>query len=205
VIHEGQPLVRRGPSVEDARAVCVLLHGRGRSAEDVLSLADRIADDEVAFLAPEARDGSWYPQSFLAPLVDNEPWLSSALGVVEALMTSLGDHSRVVLGGFSQGACLAAEYALRFPGRYGGLLLYTGGFIGPPGTVPPRMGSFDGTPAYLGTSNPDDWVPADRVRETSDALTALGAEVTLDIFEGMDHLVNDDEIAAGRALLSGCG
>jgi predicted esterase len=128
----------------------------------------------------------------------------AALGVVEALMTSLGDHSRVVLGGFSQGACLAAEYALRFPGRYGGLLLYTGGFIGPPGTVPPRMGSFDETPAYLGTSNPDAWVPADRVRETSDALTALGAVVTLDIFEGMDHLVNDDEIAAGRALLSGC-
>ncbi len=100
--------------------MCVLLHGRGRDTEDVLSLADRIGDPEVAFLAPAARDGTWYPQSFLAPLVDNEPWLSSALGVVEALMTSLGDHSRVVLGGFSQGACLAAEYALRFPGATAG-------------------------------------------------------------------------------------
>ncbi len=191
--------------MEDARAVCVLLHGRGRSVEDVLSLADRIGDPEVAFLAPAASDGTWYPQSFLAPLADNEPWLSSALGVVEALMASLGDHSRVVLGGFSQGACLAAEYALRHPGRYGGLLLYTGGFIGPPGTVPPRMGSFEGTPAYLGTSDPDGWVPVERVRETSAALTALGATVTLDVFAGMDHLVNDEEIAAGRALLSGCG
>ena len=191
--------------MEDASVVCVLLHGRGRSVEDVLSLADRIGDPEVAFLAPAASDGTWYPQSFLAPLADNEPWLSSALGVVEALMASLGDHSRVVLGGFSQGACLAAEYALRHPGRYGGLLLYTGGFIGPPGTVPPRMGSFEGTPAYLGTSDPDGWVPVDRVRETSAALMALGASVTLDVFAGMDHLVNDEEIAAGRALLSGCG
>ena len=185
--------------------MCVLLHGRGRDAEDVLALADWIGDPDVAFLAPAARDGTWYPQSFLAPLVDNEPWLSSALGVVEELMVSLGDHSRVVLGGFSQGACLAAEYALRFPGRYGGLLLYTGGFIGPPGTVPPRMGSFEGTPAYLGTSDPDGWVPPERVRETAVALTTLGADVTLDVFAGMDHLVNDEEIAAGRALLSGCG
>jgi phospholipase/carboxylesterase len=205
VIHEGQPLARRGPSVEDARAVCVLLHGRGRDAEDVLSLADRIGDPEVAFLAPEALDRSWYPQSFLAPLADNEPWLSSALGVVEGLLHTLGDHARVVLGGFSQGACLAAEYALRYPGRYGGLLLYTGGFLGPPQTVPPRLGSFEGTPCYLGTSDPDGWVPVERVRETSAALTTLGASVQLDVFAGMDHIVNDEEIAAGRALLSGCG
>ena len=205
MIHEGQPLARRGPSVEDARAVCVLLHGRGRDVEDVLSLADRIGDPGVAFLAPAARDGTWYPQSFLAPVAENEPWLSSALGVVEALMTSLGDHSRVVLGGFSQGACLAAEYALRHPGRYGGLLLYTGGFIGPQGTLAPRLGAFESTPAYLGTSDPDGWVPVWRVRETAAALEALGAQVSLDVFEGMDHIVNDEEIAAGRALLSGCG
>jgi phospholipase/carboxylesterase len=205
VIHEGQLVARRGPSVEDARAVCVLLHGRGRDVEDVLTLAARIDDPGVAFLAPAARDGTWYPQSFLAPLAENEPWLSSALGVVEALMASLGDHSRVVLGGFSQGACLAAEYALRHPGRYGGLLLYTGGFIGPQGTVPPRLGAFEETPVYMGTSDPDGWVPAWRVRETAEALEGLGAVVKLDVFAGMDHIVNDEEIAAGRALLSGCG
>ena len=171
----------------------MLLHGRGRRSRRTCSLlADRIGDPDVAFPRPRRRATErWYPQSFLAPLVDNEPWLSSALGVVEALMISLGDHSRVVLGGFSQGACLAAEYALRFPGRYGGLLLYTGGFIGPPGTVPPRMGSFEGTPAYLGTSDPDGWVPPERVRETAAALTTLGAVVELDVFAGMDHLVND--------------
>ena len=202
MIHEGQPVLRRGPSVEDARAVCVLLHGRGRDPEDVLGLAERIGDPTVAWLAPAAADGTWYPGSFLAPFADNEPWLSSALGTVDALLHSLGaELSRVVLGGFSQGACLASEYALRHPHLYGGLLLYTGGFIGPPGTVPPRLGSFEGTPAYFGTADPDDWVPVERVRETADVLTALGAAVTLEVFEGMDHLVGDEEIAAGRELL----
>jgi phospholipase/carboxylesterase len=205
VIHEGQPVVRRGPSVEDARAVCVLLHGRGRDPDDVLSLAERIGDPEVAWIAPAAAGNSWWPGSFLAPFAENEPWLSSALGVVDALLHSLGDHSRIVLGGFSQGACLAAEYAVRHPRRYGGLLLYTGGFCGPRGTVPPQHGSFEGAPVYLGTSDPDDWVPVWRVQETSSVLSALGAAVTVDVFEGQDHLVNDAEIDAGRALLSGCG
>jgi predicted esterase len=138
----------------------VLLHGRGRSPEDVLLLAERIGLDDVAYVAPAAADHSWWPGSFLA-----------------------------------------AEYALHHPGRYGGLLFYTGGFCGPRGTIPPRLGTFDGTPAYLGTSDPDGWVPAWRVRETSAALSALGASVTVDVFEGMDHHVNDAEIEAGRALL----
>jgi phospholipase/carboxylesterase len=206
VIHEGQPVLRRGPSVEDARAVCVLLHGRGRSPEDVLLLAERLGDPEVCFVAPAAADNSWWPGSFLAPFAENEPWLSSALGAVDALLHSLGvPLGRVVLGGFSQGACLASEYALRHPGRYGGLLLYTGGFCGPRGTVPPRLGSFEETPVYIGTSDPDDWVPVWRVQETSAVLSELGAVVALDVFEGMEHLVNDAEIAAGKALLSGGG
>jgi predicted esterase len=204
VIHEGQPVARRGPEPEAARAVVILLHGRGRDPEDVLSLADRIGDPEVAFLAPAARGNTWYPQSFLAPLAENEPYLSSALGVVDALVHGV-EAERLVLGGFSQGACLAAEYALRHPRRYGGLLLYTGGAIGPPGTTWPPRGSFAGTPAYLGTADPDDWVPVERVRETAEALRAQDAEVTLEVFPGMDHLVNDQEIAAGRELIRGCG
>jgi phospholipase/carboxylesterase len=201
VIHEDQPVARRGPDPADARAVVILLHGRGRDTDDVLSLADRIGDPEVAFLAPAARENSWYPQSFLAPPAENEPYLSSALGVVDALVR---EHhpERLVLGGFSQGACLAAEYALRHPRRYGGLLLYTGGVVGPPGTTWPSRGSFAGTPAYLGTSDPDAWVPVERVRETADLLRAQAAEVTLEVFAGMDHLVNDEEIAAGRELVA---
>jgi predicted esterase len=202
VIHEGQRVLRRGPSVEDARAVGVLLHGRGRSPDDVLSLAERIGDPEVAWVAPAAADNSWWPGSFLAPFAENEPWLSSALGAVDALLHSLGvPLSQVVLGGFSQGACLASEYALRHPGRYGGLLLYTGGFCGPRGTVAPQVDAFEGTPVYLGTSDPDDWVPVWRVRETAAAFEAQGASVTLEVFAGREHLVNDQEIAAGRGLL----
>ncbi len=204
MIHEGRPVARRGPDPAEARAVVILLHGRGRDPEDVLALADRIGDPEVAFLAPAARDNTWYPQSFLAPLPENEPFLSSALGVVEALV---GAHApeRLVLGGFSQGACLAAEYALRHPRRLGGLLLYTGGAIGPPGTTWPVRGSFAGTPAYLGTADPDDWVPVERVRETAELLRAQDAAVTLEVFPGLDHLVNDQEIAAGRELIRRCG
>jgi phospholipase/carboxylesterase len=204
VIHEGLPVARRGPDPESARAVAILLHGRGRDVADVLALADRIGEPDVAYLAPAARDGTWYPQSFLAPPAENEPYLSSALAVVDALVRA-HDPERLVLGGFSQGACLAAEYALRHPRRYGGLLLYTGGAIGPPGTSWPDRGSFAGTPAYLGTSDPDAWVPVERVRETAERLRAQDAEVTVEVFPGMDHLVNDAEIAAGRRLIRGCG
>ena len=179
----------------------MLLHGRGRSPEDVLGLAERMALDDVAFVAPAAADNSWWPGSFLAPFAENEPWLSSALGAVDGLLHTLGDLSRVVLGGFSQGACLAAEYALRHPAPFGGLLLYTGGYCGPQGTAAPQVDAFESTPVYLGTSDPDGWVPVWRVRETAAALSQLGAAVQLEVFEGMDHIVNDDEIAAGRALL----
>jgi predicted esterase len=190
---------RRGPA--DAAVTVVLLHGRGRDPADVLELAERIALDDVAFVAPEAEGNSWWPQSFLAPFEQNEPWLTRALGVVDELVTAVPDPARLVLGGFSQGACLAAEYAVRNPRRYGGLLLYTGGFAGPPGTAPAVDAGFDGTPAYLGTSDPDGWVPVERVRDTAALLERHGARVTAQVFEGQDHLVNDEEIAAGRALI----
>jgi phospholipase/carboxylesterase len=194
---------RRGPAPEKARATVVLLHGRGRDPADVLSLAERIGLDDVAYLAPAADGGSWYPLSFLAALEDNEPYLSRALETVDALVRSVADPRRLVLGGFSQGACLAAEYALRHPRRYGGLLLYTGGFMGPPGSRPRRAGDFEGMPAFLGSADPDAWVPAERVGETAGVLEALGARVTTRVYAGMDHLVNDLEIAAGRELIRG--
>jgi predicted esterase len=192
---------RRGPAPEDARATVVLLHGRGRNPADVLGLAERIGLDDVAYLAPAADGGSWYPLSFLAALEDNEPYLSQALETVDGVVRSVPDPRRLVLGGFSQGACLAAEYALRHPRRYGGLLLYTGGFIGPPGVKPERAGDFEGTPAFLGSADPDAWVPAERVGETAGVLERLGAQVTTRIYSGMDHAVNDFEIAAGRELI----
>jgi predicted esterase len=190
---------RRGPA--DAAVTVVLLHGRGRDTADVLGLAERMALDDVAFVAPAAEGNSWWPQSFLAPVEENEPWLTRGLETVDALVREVADPARLVLGGFSQGACLAAEYAVRHPRRYGGLLLYTGGFVGPPGTAPVVGAGFGGTPAYLGTSDPDGWVPVERVRETAALLERHGARVTVQVFEGQDHLVNDEEIAAGRALI----
>ena len=190
---------RRGPA--DAAVTVVLLHGRGRDPADVLGLADRMALGDVAFVAPAAEDNSWWPQSFMAPFEENEPWLTRALETVDALARAVADPTRLVIGGFSQGACLAAEYAVRNPRRYGGLLLYTGGFAGPPGTAPVVPADFGGTPAYLGTSDPDGWVPVERVRETAALLERHGARVTVQVFRGQDHLVNDEEIAAGRELI----
>jgi predicted esterase len=182
----------------------ILLHGRGRDAADVLTLASRMGlGDELDVVAPDAPGNTWYPQSFLAPLEDNEPWLSAALSTVDGLLAGAGDPADVVLGGFSQGACLAAEYALRNPRRYAGLLLFTGGFIGPPGWFPPRTGAFAGTPCFLGTADPDDWVPVWRVHETASVLGALGASVSLRVYPGMDHLVNDEEIELARSVVIG--
>jgi phospholipase/carboxylesterase len=180
----------------------ILLHGRGRDAADVLTLAHRMQlGTAAAVIAPDAPERTWYPQSFLAPFADNEPYLSEALATVDELVRGAPDPSRLVLGGFSQGACLAAEYALRNPRRYGGLLLFTGGYIGPPGWFPARSGSFLGTPVFMGVADPDDWVPVWRVHETASVLGALGASVDMRVYAGMDHLVNDEEIALARELI----
>ncbi len=208
-MHEGLPVASRGPEPHGARAVAVMLHARGAGVEHVLGLAEALDDPECAFLAPRARGGSWYPQSFMAPIDDNEPWLSSALSVIEGLIDDLDTEGvpreRIVLGGFSQGACLASEFAIRNPGRWGGLLLFTGGFIGPPGTEWPQEGSFAGTPAFLGTGVPDAWVPVERVRETARILEGMDARVTLREYPGRDHTVNAEELAAGRELLLAVG
>ena len=172
-----------------------------------MSLAERIGDPEVACVAPAAADNSWWPGSFLAPLAENEPWLSSALGAVDALLHTLGDRSRVVLGGFSQGACLAAEYALRHPGplrraaALHGRVLRAARGRSRRGWTPSR-----GRPVYIGrprtrTAGCRSGACARRRRRCP----SWAPTVQLDVFEGMDHLVNDEEIAAGRALLSGCG
>ena len=203
--HTGRPVATRGKPAEASRGVVVMIHGRGRDTEDILEVAERIGDPDFAYLAPSAKDNSWYPYSFLEPIEKNEPQLSGALDVYDELVNGLVEMGiprwRIVLAGFSQGACLTAEYAARHAERYSGILLFTGGLIGPPGTPWAYEGSFDGTPVFLGTSDVDEFVPEERVRESAMVFERMGANVALRVYPGMGHVVNDDEIAVAKKIL----
>ena len=203
--HAGQPVLTAGPPREQAVATLVLLHGRGAAAEDMLSLHRALNLPEVAALAPQAAGGTWYPHSFLAPIESNQPCLNSALLRVESIVSDLLSRGvasdRIALLGFSQGACLTCEFVARHPRRYGGVIAFTGGLIGPPGTPREYAGSLDGTPVFLGTSDPDPHVPFERVVETRDVFTRLRAEVELRRYPGMAHSINQDELDAARAIL----
>lgn len=203
--HADQPVLAAGPRPEDAAATLVLLHGRGGSAEDMLTLHRAIGLDHLAALAPQAFGHTWYPHTFLAPLDANQPSLDSALRRVESIVGDLlarGITSeRIALLGFSQGACLTSESLARHPRRYGAGLILTGGLIGPPGTPRDYVGSLAGTPVFLGTSEPDPHIPSERVTETEKILTRMGATVELRRYPGMPHTINQDELDACRALL----
>ena len=199
-----------GAPLDRARAAVILLHGRGGSAEDIASLAQVLAADRLCFLIPEATGHTWYPQRFIAPLAANEPWLGSALAVVGALLARVAgariDSRRTAITGFSQGACLALEFAARNPARYGAVIGFSGGLIGPPGEARPavpRGASFGGAPVFLGCGDRDGHIPVEVVEASAATLTALGATVDRRIYPGMGHTINEDEIAAARALLAG--
>lgn len=203
--HAGMPLLRTGAGLSNAKTAVVLFHGRGAGAEDILSLARYLPDTDVAYLAPQARNSSWYPLSFLSPIESNEPQLSSALEIAKEtvdLAISEGlDPSRVVLAGFSQGACLAQEFAVRNPKRYGGVVGLSGGLIGPPGSTWPVAGRFEGMPVFLGCSDIDPHIPRDRVAESAAVFGEMGANVVERIYPGMAHTVNDEEIEAFRQII----
>jgi phospholipase/carboxylesterase len=203
--HADQPTLAAGSPVEDAELVLLLIHGRGASAEGMLPLLEAIGLERVAALAPQAAGGSWYPQSFLAPLEANQPFLDSALGRIERLvnevMTRGTSSERISLLGFSQGACLTLEFVARHPRRYGAVIGLTGGLIGPPGTPRNYPGSMAGVPIFLGSGDPDPHVPFERVRETEAVLSRMGAGVQLRRYPGMPHTINDDELDASRELL----
>jgi predicted esterase len=195
-----------GPALEKARLAVILVHGRGASAQSILELAPLYGQDDVAYLAPQAPGGAWYPQRFIAPIEANEPWLSNALAMIDGLVaqvTAAGlSHEQLFIGGFSQGACLAVEYVARHPQRYGGAFAYSGGLIGPEGMAFDYPGDLAGTPVFLGCSDTDFHIPLTRVQESTAALQALGAEVTERIYPGMGHTVNQEEIDIVRGWLS---
>lgn len=203
--HAGQPVLRRGPDPERAAGALLLLHGRGATAAGMLPLSDALGVDRLTVLAPQAAGGSWYPQSFLAPIATNQPYLDSAVRRVAALVAELAGRGvppeRVAILGFSQGACLAAELVARHPRRYGALLALTGGLVGPAGGVRPPEGRLDGTPVFLGAGDPDPHVPFERVRQTAALLGEAGAVVDLRRYPGRGHTVGADELEACRALL----
>ena len=205
--HHDVRVAEAGAPLRRAKAAVVMLHGRGADAGDMLSLAEALAQPDLAYLAPQARGRSWYPQSFLAPIARNEPFLSSALQMLDRLLERLGIEGfppeRIVLLGFSQGACLALEYAARRARRYGGMVGLSGGLIGPEGTPRDYAGSLAGTSVFLGCSDIDPHIPLARVHETAGVLRALGGTVTERIYPGMGHGINEDEIKHVRSLLAG--
>ena len=205
--HHAAPVYTAGEPLESAAAVLILLHGRGATARGILELARELHQPEFAYLAPQAAANSWYPYSFLAPLASNEPWLSSALEAVEREVGQAEEAGvpaeRIVLGGFSQGACLASEFVARHARRYGGLLVFSGGLIGPPGTPRNYAGSLDGTRVFLGCSDTDPHIPKARVDETAATLERMGGQVVKRLYPGMGHTVNSDELKQARAILRG--
>jgi predicted esterase len=203
--HRGQPVLTLGPDPSAARLTMIVVHGRGASAEDILALAGEFGTTDVAFLAPQAAGHTWYPYSFLAPLHDNEPGITSGLDVIGSLVDGLVartiPHQRIGLLGFSQGACLALEFAARHPHQYAAIVGLSGGLIGPPGTARDYPGSLAGAPVFLGCSDIDAHIPLSRVRESADVFRRMGALVDERIYPRMGHTVNQDEIRAVNALL----
>ena len=203
--HGGQPVMTAGVPLGQSNAVMIMVHGRNAGPGNILELAPALGHPTFTYLAPTAAGGTWYPYSFMAETSTNEPGLSSALHALGALVdrvTASGVSARrILLLGFSQGACLSAEFAVRHAARFGGVVLFSGGLIGPPGTTWDYPGSFDGTPIFLGCSDVDAHIPKGRVDESAVVFERMGASVTKRIYPGMGHLVTDDEIAFARGLM----
>jgi predicted esterase len=194
-----------GAPLDTAQAALLMVHGRGASAEDILTLAKELDQLGFAYLAPQAAGKTWYPNRFLVPLEENEPWLTSALTFVGSVFREITNAGipaeRVMLLGFSQGACLTLEFAARNAQRYGGIVGLSGALIGPDDTPRDYAGSLDGTPVFLGCSDVDPHVPKERVDQAAEVLRTLGGEVTERLYPDMDHSVNLDEIEYVRGMM----
>ena len=203
--HRVQPVLGAGSALGEAGAAMILVHGRGAPAESILQLGAALERPGFALLAPQAAGYTWYPNSFLAPIEQNEPYLASALrllGSVVDHVTSAGlPAERLMILGFSQGACLTLEFTARNPRRYGGVVALTGGLIGPDDAPRDYPGALEDTPVFIGTSDPDPHVPVERVETSRHVLENMGARVTTRVYPGMGHTVNDDELEHVRAMM----
>jgi predicted esterase len=201
---ENQPVYSTGKKLDEATAAMILIHGRGANAEDILSLSAYLTHPGLAYLAPQAEDYTWYPNRFIFPVEKNEPYLSSALGVIDKLVKLIEEKKisseKIFIGGFSQGACLASEYVIRNPKKYGGLFVFSGGYIGAVNQDRESNGDLQNTPVFIGCSDIDPHIPLQRVQETTKLLQAMNAHVTERIYPNMGHTINDEEIALANEI-----
>ncbi|WP_420628383.1 alpha/beta hydrolase [Candidatus Leptofilum sp.] len=202
--HQGQPILQRGKPIDEAKAAMILVHRRGGSSHSIFQFIN-LPHPEIAYFAPQAGGHTWYPYSFLAPLSQNEPGISSGLQAIADLITHIEaagiPAEKIIIGGFSQGACLASEFVARNARRYGGLLVFSGGLIGPPGTPRNYEGALDGTPIFIGCSDVDFHIPVERVEETAVTLTNLGASVNKKIYPSMGHTIIQDELDHAQQIV----
>ena len=194
-----------GVTLQEAGKALIMIHGRGGSANDILSLARHLNVLDYALVAPQATNNSWYPQSFLAPLNQNEPYLSSALELlsktVDAIEAQGITKESIYFMGFSQGACLALDFTTRNASKYGGIAAFTGGLIGDAVYPDHYNGNFNGTPVFIGTSDPDFHVPVQRVHDTTALMQSMGANVTEKVYPNMGHTISQDEIDLANQLV----
>ena len=205
-IHRNQPLLTYGVSLNEADVAVILLHGRGSTAQSILGLAAQLPQGKIAYLAPQAAHQTWYPNSGFLPIEANEPYVSSAFQMVVDLTTQIAEAGiaadKIALGGFSQGACLAAEFVARHPQRYGGLFVLSGALMGPPDMPRHDSGSLAGTPVFVGGSDRDLWVTENQLRLTGQVLRELGATVQVEIQSGIEHTIRQTEITFVSNLIS---
>lgn len=204
--HQGQPVAEHSASLSRAKAAMIMIHGRGATAQSMFPLADEFAQPDFYYAAPQAENHTWYPFSFLAPKEKNQPGINSGLRVIYDVIQSITESGipkeKIILLGFSQGACLISEYAARHPQKLGGIAGLSGGLIGPEVQEANYEGSMDETPVFLGCSNVDPHIPKERVDETEQVFQKLEADVTKQIYKGMGHTVNEDEIKQVRGMMA---
>ena len=200
-----QNIITAGKDISEAKKVLVMLHGRGGNSREFLSLANHLDVSDFALFAPQATNSSWYPHSFLAKPDENEPWLSSALKILNDLLELIKSKGitpgNIYFTGFSQGACLTAEFVTRNSNRFGGVVLFTGGLIGDKIYTENYKGDFVGTPVFIGTGNPDVHVPLERVNETVKIMENMNAAVTVKVYDRKPHSISQDEIKTANELI----
>jgi len=198
-------IVTAGVPLDQAKKALIMIHGRGASAQDIISLATYLNVGDYALIAPQASGHTWYPYSFMAPVAQNEPGLSSAITVINSIVDDILKAgipaSNIYFMGFSQGACLTLEYVTRHAQPYGGVVAFTGGLIGAELDLANYHGDFNGTPVFIGSSDPDMHVPVTRVRESEKILKNMGADITVKVYPGMGHTISQDEVETANTLV----